>query len=228
MRLERKAYQLKPVCIRMCLNKVVDVSIRHPVRYHCELGLRHSHPYQWQNIRMVECFPCDNLLAELLQRILSVYMHVGTECGQKLTPTTLCKSLSEYILMTFTATSRPQCCPFQTSANPPLNNVLLVRSNGIGIFKDVGRSAWWPHVLYNVLRQFSRAPGERSGLSSAWSRERVNASFDGHGFTVTSGRRTYLIYHVDKGLRVVSKEATDRFTLILTREDHFDQGGELV
>jgi len=43
-----------------------------------------------------------------------------------------------------------------------------------------------------------------------------------------SGRRTCLIHHIDEGLHIIPKEATDRVTLILTREDHFDQGGEFV
>jgi len=90
---------------------------------------------------MLEGFPCDNLLAELLHRALSIHEHAETEHSQKLTPITLRKSLSEYILMTFTATSRPRCSPFQTSANPPLYNASPVRSKEIGIFKDVGRSA---------------------------------------------------------------------------------------
>jgi len=47
-------------------------------------------------------------------------------------------------------------------------------------------------------------------------------------FAVTSGYRTCLIHHVDKRLRIVSKETTDRVTFILTREDHFDQGREFM
>jgi len=43
-----------------------------------------------------------------------------------------------------------------------------------------------------------------------------------------SGLRTCLIHHIDEGLRVVPKEATDCVTLVLTREYHFDQGRELV
>jgi len=39
---------------------------------------------------------------------------------------------------------------------------------------------------------------------------------------------TCLVYHVDKGLCVVPKEGTDRVTLVLTREDRLDQGGEFV
>ena len=40
--------------------------------------------------------------------------------------------------------------------------------------------------------------------------------------------RTCLIYHIDNGLSVVPKEATDRVILTLAREDCFDQEGELV
>ena len=39
---------------------------------------------------------------------------------------------------------------------------------------------------------------------------------------------TYLIYHIDKGLRVVPKEATNRVAIIFTREDRLNQGRELM
>ena len=142
---------------------------------------------------MSECPPCNNLLAKSLHRTSSAHGHAGTERGHELTPITLCKSLSEYILMTLTATSRPQWSAFHTSAKPPLNNVLPVRSKAIGIFKDVGRSAWRPHVLYNDLRQFFRAPGEMSGLSSTCLIRCVNASFDCHRFVMSGcGRASYI------------------------------------
>jgi len=102
-----------------------------------------------------------------MQSVISIRAR-GTDHIQQLTPITLCNSLFEYILMTFTATSRPQCSPFHTSANPPLYIALPVRSKDIGVFKAVGRSAWRPHILHSDLRQFSRVCGERSGLSSAW------------------------------------------------------------
>jgi len=69
--------------------------------------------------------------------------------------------------MTFTATSRPQCSPFHTSANPPLYNAAPVRSYEAWIFNALGRSAWCPHALYNNLRLFFRVLGERPGPSSA-------------------------------------------------------------
>ena len=40
--------------------------------------------------------------------------------------------------------------------------------------------------------------------------------------------KTHLIYHIDKDLCVIRKEATNRITLILTREDRLNQGGEFV
>ena len=48
--------------------------------------------------------------------------------------------------------------------------------------------------------------------------------------TTDSGQRanigwTCLVYHIDKGLCVVHKEATYRFILILAREDGVDEGG---
>jgi len=171
---------------------------------------------------MPECPPRGSLFAELLDRTLSVHRHAGTERSLQLTPITFCKSLSEYILMTFTATSRPQCSALHTSAKPPLNNALPARSGEIGIFKDVGRRAWRPHVLYNDFRQFSRAPDEISGLSSTCSIKRVVASFNWRGFAMMSGCRACLVYHIDKRLCAIPKEAADRVALILTREDHFD------
>ena len=71
---------------------------------------------------MLEGFPGYNLLAEPLHGVLSVRRHAEREYNQELTPTIFCKSLVEYVLMTFTATSRPQCSPFHTSAYPPLYN----------------------------------------------------------------------------------------------------------
>ena len=115
---------------------------------------------------MLEGFPSYGLLAEPLRRALSMHRHAGTGYGHELTPITLCRSLSEYILMTFTATLRPQCSPFHTSANPPLYNASPVRSKETGTCKLVGRSAWRPHILYNDWRQYSRVGGESLGRFS--------------------------------------------------------------
>ena len=38
----------------------------------------------------------------------------------------------------------------------------------------------------------------------------------------------YLIYHINEGLCVIPKEAMDCVTLVLTREDHFNQGREFM
>ena len=40
--------------------------------------------------------------------------------------------------------------------------------------------------------------------------------------------RTHPMHNINKDLRIVPREATDRVTLILTREDCFDQGGEFT
>ena len=68
---------------------------------------------------MPEGFPHHDFFAEILHDLLSVRERVGNEHDQKPTLISFCKSLFEYILNTFMATSRPQCSPFQTSANPP-------------------------------------------------------------------------------------------------------------
>jgi hypothetical protein len=39
---------------------------------------------------------------------------------------------------------------------------------------------------------------------------------------------TCLVYHIDEGLRIIPAEAVDRVTLVLTRGDCLDQGGEFM
>jgi len=77
---------------------------------------------------MSEGFPRHDLLTEPLSVATLAHRHAERWHNLQLTPTTFCKSLFEYVLMTFTATSRPECSPFHTSANPPLYNATLVRS----------------------------------------------------------------------------------------------------
>ena len=125
---EREAYQLQPVCIRVLFHKIIDVSVPHPVRYHRKLGIGHRHSYQRQDVRMPEDFPRNNLLTESLHGMPSALRHTEREDSQKLTPMIFCKSLFEYVLITFTATSRPEYFPFHTSANPPRYNATTLRS----------------------------------------------------------------------------------------------------
>ena len=77
---------------------------------------------------MLERFPCHNLLTEPLHDVLSAYGEAERENNRRPTPMIFCKSLFEYVLKTFTATSRPPCSPFHTSANPPLYNATTVLS----------------------------------------------------------------------------------------------------
>ena len=42
------------------------------------------------------------------------------------------------------------------------------------------------------------------------------------------GCETYLVYHINKGLRIVPNEGTDCVTCIVAREDGLDQGGDLM
>ena len=90
-------------------------------------------------------------------------------------------------------------------------------------FKDLGSSACWAHVLYNNLRHFLRADGERPGESNAWFPKRVDVSL-----AITGKRRTCLVYHINEGLCIVSRKTTDHFILIMTREDRVDQGREFM
>ena len=54
-----------------------------------------------------EGFPHHDFFAEPLRDALSVRQGLGREHDRKPTPMIFCKSLFEYVLMTFTATSRP-------------------------------------------------------------------------------------------------------------------------
>ena len=58
---------------------------------------------------MPEGFPGHNLVAEPLHKVRSVHEHTERQDDQELTAIISCISLFEYVLMTFTATSRPQC-----------------------------------------------------------------------------------------------------------------------
>jgi hypothetical protein len=43
-----------------------------------------------------------------------------------------------------------------------------------------------------------------------------------------SERKTRLVHHIDKSLRVLAKEATNRVIRVVTRENGLDQGGKFV
>ena len=45
---------------------------------------------------------------------------------------------------------------------------------------------------------------------------------------MTSKCGTCLVYHIDEGLRIVPREATDGITLIFTRKNRINQGGEFI
>jgi len=77
---------------------------------------------------MPKVLPHHHLLAEPL-RVPSVnFLSKESMSSERPTPIIFCRSLVEYVLMTLTATSRPQHSPFQTSAYPPLNSASPVRS----------------------------------------------------------------------------------------------------
>ena len=147
--------------------------------------LRHRHSYQRQHIWMPKGFPCHNLLAEPLQRVLLVHLQVERAGDQQLTPIIFRKSLFEYVLKTFTATSRPQWSPFHTSANPPLYNAPPIRSYHTWIFMALGTSAWRPQTLYNDLRHFFRICGKSSTSSNTCSTEGVDVKISQRGVTMT-------------------------------------------
>ena len=58
--------QFEPIDIRLLLHKLVDIPVVHPLRHHCELGLRHYHTHERQHVWMSEGLPRHELLAELL------------------------------------------------------------------------------------------------------------------------------------------------------------------
>ena len=50
----------------MCLDKLVDVTVDHPFRYHRELVIAHRHSQQWKYVRVTETLPRDDFIAEPL------------------------------------------------------------------------------------------------------------------------------------------------------------------
>lgn len=65
---EVRPYKLEPICLLIGPNKFVDVSVFHPLGYHCKYTLIdvHHHPQEGQYIRMTKGFPSNNLLAKPL------------------------------------------------------------------------------------------------------------------------------------------------------------------
>jgi hypothetical protein len=64
------AYKLGPLCFRVRLDELIDVSVWHPFGYHYQLVFCHHHSHQWQDIWMSKGFPHNGLLAEFLRRAL--------------------------------------------------------------------------------------------------------------------------------------------------------------
>jgi len=78
---ERKTYKFYPIRVCVCLRKLVDIAILHPLGHHSELVLDHRHAYQWQHVRMTKGFPCHGLLTKpLLCGVVSLFMHT-TDVG---------------------------------------------------------------------------------------------------------------------------------------------------
>ena len=53
------------------LDELVDIPIRHPFRYHCELVFIRRNAQKWQHVRMAKSVPCHDLLAEHLHKSVS-------------------------------------------------------------------------------------------------------------------------------------------------------------
>ena len=67
----RRPYELQPIRIPMRLDELINISICHPLGYHCELGVTHRDSQQWQYIWMAEGIPGHNLLTESLHVLAS-------------------------------------------------------------------------------------------------------------------------------------------------------------
>jgi hypothetical protein len=63
----RRTYKLIPICIRVCPNKFLDVTARHPFGHHGDLISGNDHPKELQDIRMLDGFPSYHFLPEPLQ-----------------------------------------------------------------------------------------------------------------------------------------------------------------
>ena len=56
----------------MTLDEFVDVSVIHPLRYHCEPAWSQIHTEKWQDVLVSEVPPNDDLSAELLGNVVGM------------------------------------------------------------------------------------------------------------------------------------------------------------
>ena len=94
-------YQLSAVHVPIPLDKLIDISVLHPLRNHREPVFAHRHPKQRQDIRMPEVLPGNSLSAESLY---PVHPHESNDASGKLTLRMTSRSLVMYARTTLTAT----------------------------------------------------------------------------------------------------------------------------
>ena len=59
-------YKLEPIHASMLLDKLFNVPVTHPLRYHCKAPAAHRHSQQWEHVWMAETSPRHDLLAKSL------------------------------------------------------------------------------------------------------------------------------------------------------------------
>jgi len=145
------------------------------------------------------------------------------------------KSLLEYTLRTLTATSRPWDSPFQTSANPPWYSGTSVGLYWSVISNDFGSMARWPQMLHNEYRHFLWADGVCSRPSSAYLTKcgGFNQNQSTRSLSDAESVETFLIYNINKGLRLAmvelpGREPSSYLNLVTFQERGRDQGGAFM
>ena len=145
----------------MRFDELVDVPIVHPLRCHRELTGAHRHSQERQHVPMAKSPPHYNLLTEHLRHDQLAIADLGWS-DWSLTCVILSRLLVMYTTKTLTATLRPWCSPFHTSAYPPRYSGVSDRLWQSGICTDLGSRAWRPHILHKVLRHFFRSDSGRA------------------------------------------------------------------
>ena len=151
-------YEFSAVNVPIPLDKIVDVSILHPLGNQSESVFAHRQSKEWQDVGMSKVFPSNAFSTEFLR---FVHQYMCCVVGRRLTLRMASRSLVMYMRTTLTATWRPSYVLRDTLANPP-HSTSTEPSEQSGTFIDFGTTRCWLHILQSLLSNFTRW---RSGMA---------------------------------------------------------------
>ena len=163
-------YKLDAVYMLIPLDKLVDVSVLHPLGNKCKPVFIDCHSEQRQDVWVPEVLPGDPLSAGSLQ---AVYPGRYNDVCETLTLRMRSRSLVTYIRTTLIATRRPSYIPCDMLAMPP-DSTSTAPSEQSGMCMDSGITRCRLHALQSSLNNFSRSRPDmvwfsrRCGRCYAW------------------------------------------------------------